>query len=139
MAAQPDRKELIILANQELIEKGNLGVIQDYFVPEYITLAGNKTYSGYGFIEKWCTQLRKAMPNIRVKAIDFYLEDNNTLVWQRTLSGKHITKMWGVVPSEKTITWNEMIVTRFEQYKIREEWVVSELKGELLSKPPAKS
>ncbi len=139
MAAQPVRKELITFANHDLIEKGNLCVILEVFAPDYITHSGNRTYSGYAFFEKWCTQLRKAMPNIRVKAIDFFLENSHTLIWQRTLSGRHNAKMWGAAPSEKMITWNEMIVTRFEQNKIREEWVVSELKGELLSKPPAKS
>jgi len=44
----------------------------------------------------------------------------------------------GIKPSEKIIKWNEIVVSRFDQNKIAEEWVVSELKGELLSKIPHK-
>ncbi len=36
------------------------------------------------------------------------------------------------------IKWTDMVVSRFENDKIAEEWVVSELMGELLLKTPAK-
>ena len=44
----------------------------------------------------------------------------------------------GISPSGQKIKWNEIIVTRFDNNKIREEWVVSELAGYLLAKPPLK-
>ena len=73
---------------------------------------------------------------MRVVKVEFFTEENNNIiVWQRTLKGKHINKIRGINPSKKTIKWNEMVVSRFDQNKIIEEWVVSELKGELLSKP----
>ncbi len=38
--------------------------------------------------------------------------------------------------NEKKLKWNEMVVSRFEGDKIAEEWVVSELAGQLLLKLP---
>ena len=46
--------------------------------------------------------------------------------------------MMGIPPSKKKIKWNEMVVSRFEGDKIAEEWVVSELAGQLLLKQPIK-
>jgi len=133
-----NKNELINYANKELFEKGNLEIIDEVFAKNYVTHTANKEYEGHNFIKKWFKQLRKAIPTICVEKVEFFTQENNILVWQRTLKGKHTTQMWGVKPSEKTIKWNEMIVSRFEQNKIAEEWVVSELKGELLSKPPIK-
>jgi len=46
--------------------------------------------------------------------------------------------MMGIPASEKKIKWKEMVVSRFEGDKIAEEWVVSELAGQLLLKQPKK-
>ncbi|MCK5149151.1 ester cyclase [bacterium] len=132
------KKELIDFANKELFEKENLDIIPDVFTTDYVTHTANKEYKGHDFIKRWVKQLRKAMPNICVEKVEFFIQEKNTVVWQRTLKGKHTTQMWGVKPSEKNIKWNEMVVSRFENDKIIEEWVVSELIGELLSKPPMK-
>jgi len=133
-----ERKDLINFANKELFENGNLDIIEEIFEKTYITHASNKIYSGHNFIKKWIKQLRTAMPNIVVEKIEIFSDEKNTLVWQRTLKGKHTTKMWDVMPSEKNIKWNEIVVSRFKNEKIIEEWVVSELKGEILSKTPVK-
>ncbi len=133
-----DKKELINFANKELFEKGNLEIIDDVFTKNYVAHTANKNYEGHDFIKKWFKQLRKAFLNICVEKVDFLAQENNILVWQRTLKGKHNMQMWQVKPSGKNIKWNEMVVSRFEQNKIAEEWVTSELKGELLSKPPLK-
>ncbi|MFT7489878.1 MAG: putative ester cyclase [Candidatus Promineifilaceae bacterium] len=42
--------------------------------------------------------------------------------------------MQGIPASGKKVTWRDMVVTRFSDDKIGEEWVVSELMGELLLK-----
>ena len=131
-----DVKELITYANKELIEKGNLDVIQDVFTVDYIVHTDNKDYKGYDSIKKWVKQLRKAMPNMIVEKVEFFTNENNTIVWQRTLKGKHRNQMWGLRPSDKEIKWNEMVVSRLENDIIAEEWVVSEFIGKLLLKTP---
>lgn len=132
------KEEIIRRANQELIELGKLEIIPETFTTNYKVHSKNKIYEGHNFIEKWVKQLRKAMPAIKVVNVKFFMETGGTIVWQRTLKGKHTTKVWGINPSEKTITWNEMVVSSFDGNKIAEEWVVSELLGELLTKKPKK-
>ena len=64
------------------------------------------------------------------------VEAGDTIAWQRTLSGTHETEMMGIPPTGQMVEWREMVVTRFAGEKIVEDWLVSELAGELLSKSP---
>ncbi len=130
------KEEVIRKANKELIELGNLEIIPETFAKNYKSYNSNKVHEGHDLIVKWVKQIHKALPGIKVVNIEFFLQTNDTIVWQRTLQGKHTTKAWGINPSDKEIKWNEMVVSRFNGYKIAEEWVVSELVGELLTKKP---
>jgi len=131
-----NKEEFITSTNKELIESGNFGVIAERFGVNYVAHNSNKEYKGHAFVRKWTKQLRTAFPDIRVISVNIHIRSNDMLVWQRTLKGKHSVRIWGVNPSGKTIKWSDMVVSRFEDEKIAEEWVVSELKGELVSKIP---
>ena len=133
-----DIETIIISANDELITKGNLDVIDKVFASEYIVHAGGKNYTGHAFIIKWAKQLRSAIPDIQVAKIDILNKTKNTIAWQRTLKGKHKGKIMGISPTDQKIEWREMAVSRFKKNKIFEEWSISELAGYLLSKPPRK-
>ncbi|MDR8394549.1 ester cyclase [Aliifodinibius sp. S!AR15-10] len=130
------REEKIRYAVEELIGKGNLKVIAETFAVDYVGHAGDKKYSGHSFIKKIITQLREALPDIRVVEVKFLAQDSNTITWQRSLEGTNKVEMHGIPPSGKKVTWVDMIVSRFHNEKIAEEWVVSELMGELLLKVP---
>ena len=62
-------EERIKFANDELIGKGNLNVIDEIFAVNYIAHAGGKDYKGHEFIKRWTRQLRSAIPDIRVVII----------------------------------------------------------------------
>lgn len=46
--------------------------------------------------------------------------------------------MMGIPASNQRVKWQEMIVSRFENDKIVEEWVVSDLAGQLMIRLPRK-
>jgi len=133
-----DKQEQIRHAFDQVIGYGNLAVIEAIFAADYIAHAGDKLYKGHDFIKRWTKQLRAAIPNIKALKIEFLNEEGEIITWQRTLSGIHKKNMKGIPPSEKKITWVEMVVSRFEGNKIAEEWVVSELASQLLLKQPKK-
>ena len=68
--------------------------------------------------------------------LEFLSVSGDMVVWQRTLRGTHKGSMRGIPPSGKRVKWNEMVVSRFENGKIAEEWVVSELAGKLATQTP---
>jgi predicted ester cyclase len=129
-------QEQIKSGNTELLEKGNLHVISNIFAPDYIVYSGDKKYSGHEFIKRWTRQLRYAIPDVRIIKVEFHIQAENMIVWQRTLLGTHKSTIMGARPSGQKIKWVEMVISRFTGDKIAEEWVVSELAGALLSKPP---
>jgi predicted ester cyclase len=131
-----NKEEIIGYAIEELVGKGNLGIVDETFATDYVAHTGEKEYSGHSFITRFTNQLRTAIPDIRVVEVQFLAQDVNTIVWQRTLSGTHEVEMQGIPPSGKKVKWVDMVVTRFNNEKIAEEWVVSELMGELLLKVP---
>ncbi len=123
----------------ELFEKGYFACIDGLFSKNYIAHAGGKDYKGHEFIRRFIRQLRSAIPDVKVVKIEQLAEsDTNTITWQCTLSGTHKANIMGVKPSGQRVKWRDMVVSRFDDEKIIEEWVVSELAGELLSKPPLK-
>jgi predicted ester cyclase len=130
-----DKQEHLNYALEQLI-KGNLLVVDEVFSPDYIAHAGGKEYKGHEFIKRFANQLRSAIPDIRIVKVEFLAQDSQTLTWQRTLGGTHKAEMMGIPPSNKKVDWIELVVTRFDNGKIAEEWVVSELAGALMVKLP---
>ncbi len=133
-----DTKELIKSGNKALFSKGNLDIIVQLFDKDYVVHSGGKDYKGHEFIKRWVRQLRSAISDIQIEKVEFLVQSDNTIVWQRTLSGTHKTEFMGIKPTNKKIVWRDMAVSRFNDEKITEEWVVSELLGEVISKSPSK-
>lgn len=131
-----NKEEQIRYVLDELVNKGNLRIINEVFADDYVAHAGEKKHKGHSFIKRFAQQIRTAIPDVRVVEVKFLAQDANTIAWQRTLSGKNEVAMKGIPASGKAVTWVEMVVTRFESGKIAEEWVVSELMGELLLRVP---
>ncbi len=123
-------------ALDKLIGQGNLEVIGTLFTENYVAYAGSRHYQGHTFLKRWTKELRFAIPNLKVQKVEFLVQKGSTISWQRTLRGKHEKNLRGIPASGKTITWTEMVVSRFEGNKIAEEWVVSELAGQLMLKQP---
>lgn len=121
-------------AAEKLIGEGNLEVIPSYFAPDYLAHAENKEYSGLDFIKRFSKTLRTSIPDIKVLTVEILVENGDTVSWLRTLQGTHKKNMMGIPASNKKLTWNEMVVSRFEGDKIAEEWIVSELAGQLMIK-----
>ncbi len=65
------------------------------------------------------------------------MQAENTIAWQRTLSSTHKANMMGIPPTGQKVVWREMMISSFDGENITEEWMVSDLVGELLSKSPS--
>ncbi len=130
------KQERIRFANDEILGKGNLDVVDEVFATDYVVHAGGKDYKGPKFVKKFIKQLRSAISNLRVVEITFLMQAGNMITWQYTLSGKHAADMRGIPPSGRKVKWRGIVVTRFDGEKIAEEWTVSELAEKLLLKLP---
>ncbi len=129
-------EERVWFANDEIVGKGNLGVVDDVFATDYVVHAGGKDYKGTEFVRRFIGQLRSAIPDLRVVEVEFLIQAGDTIAWQRTLSGTHGADMMGIPPTGQKVEWRDMMVTRFDGGKIAEEWAVSELAGQLMLSIP---
>ena len=130
-------EERIKYANDELFGKGNLEIVGETFSTNYVVHAGSKDYKGHESIKRFSRQLRSAIPDIRIEDVSIILISvEDTIAWQRTLSGTHEADMMGIPPTGQKVEWRDMVISRFDDEKISEEWTVSELAGQLLIKSP---
>ncbi len=130
------KEERVRFATDEILGKGNLDVVDEIFATDYVLHAGGKDHEGAEFVRRFAKLLRSAIPDLRVVEVALLIQSGDTIAWQRTLSGTHEADMMGIPPSGQRVEWRDMVVTRFDGEKIAEDWGVSELAGQLLSRPP---
>ncbi len=131
-------EERVRFANDEILGKGNVGAVDEIFATDYVVHAGGKDHKGLEFIRRFVNLLRSAIPDLRVVEVEVLIQAGDTIAWQRTFSGTHEADMMGIPPSGQKVEWREIFVTRFDGEKIAEEWMVSELAGELALKQPSR-
>ncbi len=128
---EPDYKTMIIQANQELLNKGNLDYADQVFSAEYAN--GN----GPEMIKKFVGELRSAFPDLKV-SIGQVLIDGNKVAWQRTHTGTHQGKFLGFEPTGMNTTWTTMIITEYDENgKIHKEWGTNDMVEQLLNNSKA--
>lgn len=129
-----DKLNQIKYIADQLIGQGNLNIIDTSFSVNYIAHAGGKNHNGHKFIKQFTKEIRTAIPDIKIVKIEILSQTDHVLTWQRTFSGTHKAGLKGIPASNKKIKWHEIVVSRFEQDKIIEEWVVSDLAAQLMLK-----
>ncbi len=127
-------EERVRFANDEILGQGNLGDVDKIFATDYVVHAVDKDYTGLEFVRIFNKLLRSAIPDLRVVEVAVLTQAGDTIAWQRTLSGTNEAEMMGIPPTGGKVKWREILVTRFDGEKIAEEWMVSELAGELALK-----
>ncbi len=129
-----DKLNQIKYIADQLIGQGNMNIVDAAFSQKYIAHAGEKTHNGHKFIKQFTKQLRTAIPDIKIVKIEILCQTDNVLTWQRTLSGTHKADLKGIPASDKSVKWYEIVVSRFDQDLIIEEWVSSDLAFQLMLK-----
>lgn len=121
-------------ALEQLIAKGNMEIVDSSFSDNYVAHSGEKSYRGHEFIKRYAKEIRRAIPDVKISGVKLLLQGDNTIAWERRFCGTHKTALKGIPASNKRVTWSEMVVSRFENDKIVEEWVISELAFQLMVK-----
>lgn len=129
-----DKIEKIVDITNQLIGKGNLNIVESDFSADYIAHTGNKTHKGQRFIKQYVVKIRATIPDIKIVGIEIISQTDDTLTWQRTFRGTHIIDLNGIPASHEKVKWHELMVSRFEQDKIIEEWISSDLSFQLMLK-----
>ena len=124
--------DCILAANEELLNKGNASAAAEFFAPTYVVHLTDQDVRGRRFVKGFVKELRRAFPDLRVE-VNVLVSEGNRVAWQRTLRATHQADFKGFPASGRTILWRDMVVSRFEDGMIAEEWAISDLAEHLLA------
>lgn len=118
-------------ANVQIVEDGNLERIADFFNANYVANVAGSTNSGYKAVRRYTKAIHAAFSELSVD-VEILAESDKHISWQRTIHGKQMATFQGFPPSGLKISWRDMVVSRLEDGKIAEDWVVTDLAEALL-------
>jgi len=119
-------------ANQALIVRGELDTVPDFFSADYLVhLTDLDVQRGHKMVRDTLAALRRSFVDLQVD-IEILLAGTDRIAWQRTLHGAHEVAFKGFPGNGKRLVWRDMVTSRFEDGRIAEEWVLSDLAEQLL-------
>lgn len=124
-------EERIRSANAGLIGDGNVEDIEKYFSENYVVNIGGSKTVGYGGIRRFAKAIHSAFSTLSVD-VEILVESGGRISWQRSIHGTQTGAFQGFPASGQKISWRDMVVSQFEDGKIVEEWVVTDLAEALL-------
>lgn len=119
-------------ANQALIAKGEHDAVPEFFSPDYVAhLTDQNVAGGHQLVRTLLELYQRAFPEPKVE-VEILLEGEDRIAWQRTLRAKHQGAFKGFPASGREVVWRDVVISRFHEGLIVEEWVVSDLAERLL-------
>jgi steroid delta-isomerase-like uncharacterized protein len=109
-------------ANSTLIGNGDLDAVAEFFTSDYVAhVTEGHITGGHGAIRKVLRMYRRAFRDIRVE-VEVFLEKKDRVAWQRTLRATHTGAFKGFPATGRRIVWRDMVVSRFREGLIAEDW-----------------
>lgn len=113
----------------EAWNKGNLSVIDELLSPDYVlhveAPGARKDREGY---KQAVSMYRSAMPDFQFTIDDMFAEGDKVVI-RCTMTGTHEGELMGTPPTAKTLTMTAISIRHFENGKIVEEWVETNMLG----------
>lgn len=118
--------------NQALFTSRNMDVIASTFAAGYrVHLSTTKSVQGHAGIRAALDTYRRGFSDIEVD-VEVLVETEERVSWRRTFRAVHVGRFQNFPPTGAPITWQEMVVSKFADGLIVEEWLVSNLAEHLL-------
>ena len=107
----------------DVVNDGNFSILGDLVHPDYIHRAPGQELRGPEELKGLFAAYRTAFPDLHV-AIDDLVAAGARVVIAFTLTGTHAGALMGIDATGKKVTTNGMVLSRFEDGKIIEEWEI---------------
>jgi predicted ester cyclase len=119
-------------ANAALLVRGDVSAIGDFFTPNHVThLTDRDVGGGFGAIRRYVDLLHDAFAGVAVD-VEVLVEAQDRIAWQRTVSATHRGGFMGFPATGRELVWRDMVVSRFEDGLIAEEWLVTDMAERML-------
>jgi steroid delta-isomerase-like uncharacterized protein len=118
-------------ANATLLANGSVDAIGEFFSTDYVAHGTDKGMAGHGAIRRFVGMYRRAFPDLRVD-VEILVKAKDRVAWQRTIRATHKGDFKGFPATGRRIVWRDMVISRFRDGLIAEDWVITDLAERLL-------
>ena len=119
-------------ANNMLATGSNENELLNFFSENYVAHITGRTLSGgHRIVKGFTTEITAAFSDIKI-TFDVLMDDGSKVAWRRTWTAVQTGKYKGFPASNKKLMWTDMVVTRFENGLITEDWLLTDLAEQLL-------
>ena len=106
---------------EEVINEGRYSALPDLVHPNYVYRSPDQELRGADALKDLLTAYRAGLPDLKT-SIDDLVGSGDKVVISITLTGTHEGDLMGVPATGKRVKIHGMVLSRFEQGKIIEEW-----------------
>lgn len=108
---------------EQAINGGNLQIVDDLAHPDYVYRNPTDELRGADAIKQLFAAYRSAFPDFHVHVND-RVTAGDRMIQAFTITGTHEGEFMGIPPTQKKIRVHGIVMSRFEDGKILEEWEV---------------
>lgn len=124
--------KVLVQANNLLAANADLEDICVHFDNAYIAHTTGKTLlGGHKIVKGFLIGIQKAFSDIEI-SVDILMAEKDRVAWKRTWKAVQTGSYKGFPATNKKLTWSDMVVTRFENGLIVEDWLLTDLAEQLL-------
>ena len=110
----------------EVINNGDFSVLDQLVQPNYVYRSPDQQLDGTEALEGLLAAYREAFPDMSVR-IDDLVNGGDKVVISVTLTGTHEGDLMGIAPTGKSVNISGMILSRFQDGKIVEEYEILDM------------
>lgn len=115
--------ELTRLFIEEAFNKGNLAIIDEIVHPDYLYRSPGSEINGIGELKAFIGDFRKGFPDLTLN-IDQQVSEGDKACTCFTLTGTHMEDFMGIPATKQKVKVHGIVVSRFQDNKIVEDWEV---------------
>ena len=109
---------------------GDLSLVDEFYADYTMHSPGIPDVQGTEAFKGFVTMYRAAFPDIHFTIEDMVAEGDK-VVWRATTRGTHRGDLMGIPPTGKSIVVSSTIISRFDNGKWAEDWVLIDMLGML--------
>lgn len=108
---------------EEVINNGNFSVLDEVVHPKYVFRTPGQELYGPEGLKGLFAAYRTAFPDLNIEIDDLIIAGDKAVI-SFTLTGTHEGDLMGIAATGKQVKVNGMVLSRFEDGKIVEEWEI---------------
>jgi steroid delta-isomerase-like uncharacterized protein len=106
---------------EDVFNRGNLDLASELLHPQYQFASPTESLVGIQAFQQFAAAFREAFPDLYLQ-IDHLWEGGDHTCLRFTLTGTHRGNLFGLPPTHQAVEVAGVVMSRFEQGTIREEW-----------------